>query len=401
MEAVSGLSRVDGAGAAAPGCRSDRRMKVLYFCEGYTDIRFVVGLSEICDLTMAIPATHLHESGLDVRLADSSASVHVDAIKGGRLAFQWRSIAYLFGALRSFDVVLSQEMGRGSLNATALGKVLRVPVVCYLGTSPVEYFHCRRVRGQVGPLRAWASETFLAGAMRVTGALSSAVVTTGPYLKQMAARLGARVFEGYYCGIDTRLFTPVSPEQRACLRERLQFPAGKFVILFPSRISHEKDPETVLRATAMARERGLDAVVMNLGGGFQDFLALRARPWIAGLRRVGHRQTGRASDEKPVRVHAGGRCRRAGVSRRRRGHVAARGARLRDSCRGDAGRWNGPDASGHRAADTSRGCDGHGRRIPVGEPEHQTPRGSRRCSAATTSMRHGRAGEHSRPLRPR
>jgi glycosyltransferase involved in cell wall biosynthesis len=248
-------------------------MKVLYFCEGYTDIRFVVGLSQICDLTMAIPATHLRESGLDVRLADSSASVHVDAIKGGRLAFQWRSIAYLFGALRSFDVVLSQEMGRGSLNATALGKVLRVPVVCYLGTSPVEYFHCRRVRGQVGPLRAWASETFLAGAMRVTGALSSAVVTTGPYLKQMAARLAPRVFEGYYCGIDTRLFTPVSPEQRDHLRERLRFPADKFVILFPSRISHEKDPETVLRATAMARERGLDAVVMNLGGGFQDFLA--------------------------------------------------------------------------------------------------------------------------------
>ena len=53
---------------------------------------------------------------------------------------------------------------------------------CYLGTSPVEYFHCRRVRGQVGPLRGWASETFLACAMRVTGALSSAVVTTGPYL---------------------------------------------------------------------------------------------------------------------------------------------------------------------------------------------------------------------------
>ena len=164
-------------------------------------------------------------------------------------------------------------MGRGSLNATALGKALRVPVVCYLGTSPVEYFHCRRVRGQVGMLRGWASEIFLASAMRVTGALSSAVVTTGPYLRDMAKRLAPRVFEGYYCGIDTSLFTPVTPDERASLRERLQFPPGKFVILFPSRISHEKDPETVLKATALARERGLDAVVMNLGGGFQDFLA--------------------------------------------------------------------------------------------------------------------------------
>lgn len=248
-------------------------MKVLYFCEGYTDIRFVVGLSEICDLTMAIPERHLQESGLASRLADSGARVHVDAIRGGRLAFQWRSVLYLLSTLRSFDVVLSQEMGRGSLNATAVGKALGVPVVLYLGTSPVEYFRCRRLRGQVGPLRAWASETFLAAAMNVTGALSSAVVTTGPYLKDLAARLASRVVEGYYCGIDTNLFTPVTAEKRAYLRERLQFPSGKFVILFPSRISHEKDPETVLRATALARDRGLDAVVMNLGGGFQDFLA--------------------------------------------------------------------------------------------------------------------------------
>ena len=165
----------------------------------------------------------------------------------GRLAFQWRSVLYLLRTLRSFDVVLSQEMGRGSLNATAVGKALRTPVVLYLGTSPVEYFRCRRIRGQVGRLRGWASETFLAAAMKVTGALSSGVVTTGPYLGAMAAPLAPRVFEGYYCGIDADLFKPVTREQRVRLRERLQFPAGKFVILFPSRISHEKDPETVLR----------------------------------------------------------------------------------------------------------------------------------------------------------
>jgi glycosyltransferase involved in cell wall biosynthesis len=94
--------------------------------------------------------------------------------------------------------------------------------------------------------------------------------------------MAPRVFEGYYCGIDTSLFKPVSDDQRARLRERLQFPAGKFVILFPSRISHEKDPETVLKATAVARDRGLDAVVMNLGGGFNDFLACAQRLGLHG-----------------------------------------------------------------------------------------------------------------------
>ena len=250
-------------------------MKVLYFCEGYTDIRFVVGLSEMCDLTMAIPERQLHESGLagPARRTCARACTSMRSKAAGLPSNGDRS-RISFAKLRSFDVVLSQEMGRGSLNATALGKALRVPVVCYLGTSPVEYFHCRRVRGQVGMLRGWASETFLASAMRVTGALSSAVVTTGPYLRDDGGASGAARVRGLLLRHrHESVHARVTDEQRARLRERLQFPPGKFVILFPSRISHEKDPETVLKATALARERGLDAVVMNLGGGFQDFLA--------------------------------------------------------------------------------------------------------------------------------
>src|SRR4029450_3384991 len=47
-----------------------------------------------------------------------------------------------------------------------------------------------------------------------------------------------------------------------------------FLIVLASRISHEKDPETVLRAVAAARARGLNAVLLNLSGGFEQFLAL-------------------------------------------------------------------------------------------------------------------------------
>ena len=70
-------------------------MKVLYFCEGFTDIRFVVGLSEICDLTLATPARQFRESGLADRIAESGARLNVDTIEGGRLAFQARSFIYL------------------------------------------------------------------------------------------------------------------------------------------------------------------------------------------------------------------------------------------------------------------------------------------------------------------
>ena len=249
-------------------------MKVLYFCEGYTDIRFVVGLSEICELTLAAPAQQCRESGLLERIADSGAHLKVDIIEGGRLAFQARSFKYLLEHIQNFDVVLSQEMGRGSLNATIIGKAKGVPVVTYLGTSPVEYFLCRQHRGEIGQVGALAGELFLRVAMNVSGRLGTAVVTTGPYLRELAASFPARVVEGYYCGIDTELFKPVSAEQRQALRVRHELPVDKFLVLFSSRISHEKDPETVLRAVALARLQGLDAVLINLGGGFKEFLAL-------------------------------------------------------------------------------------------------------------------------------
>ena len=72
-------------------------------------------------------------------------------------------------------------------------------------------------------------------------------------------------------------FRPADAEERARLRRRLQLPRDKFLVVLSSRISHEKDPETVVRAVALARRRGLDAALLNLGGGHREFLALPAR----------------------------------------------------------------------------------------------------------------------------
>ncbi len=74
--------------------------------------------------------------------------------------------------------------------------------------------------------------------------------------------------------MDTEFFRPAGPEERRALRARRDLPLDRFVIFLSSRISHEKDPETVLRATAIARSRGVDAVLLNLGGGYLDFLRL-------------------------------------------------------------------------------------------------------------------------------
>ncbi len=290
--AVSSSRRADAAertDCAGGGTPPNPRLRVLFFVEGHTDIRFVVGLSEVCDLTVAVPARAYAESGLRERVADSGAALRVDEIPGGRLAFQARSLRYLWKRARDFDVVLAQEVLRGALNANLAGALRGVPVVTSMAIAPVEYFRCRRERGQVGPFKAALGEAVIRSLMWLNGRLCSRCVALGPYLCDIAGRYCRRTEPGLYYGVDTDFFRPVSETEKAELRRKRDLPSDKFIVFLSSRVSHEKDPETVLRATLHARTKGLDAVVVNLGGGYKEFLKLAndlglpgAPDWVLG-----------------------------------------------------------------------------------------------------------------------
>lgn len=265
------------------------RLKVLFVVEGFTDIRFVVGLSEVFDLTMVVPARQYAESGLDGRVARSNARLTVDRIPGGRPAYQFRCLSYLWRKAREFDVILSQEALRGSLNSCVVGAIKGVPVATYTMIAPIEYFRWRRRRGTQGPLPALLGEALIRGLLTVNGRLATLSIALGPYLMEVVGRYSTRLATGYYYGVDTTLYRPASCEERSALRRRLDLPENRFVVFLPSRISHEKDPETVLRATSLARGRGLDAVVVNLGGGYREFIELGralnlpdAEEWVIG-----------------------------------------------------------------------------------------------------------------------
>src|SRR5207245_60174 len=81
------------------------RPRVLFFVEGFTDIRFVTGLSAICDLTMCVPERHYADSGLRDRVAASGSQIRVHEIPGSRPAFQLRSLSWLWHHARDFDVI--------------------------------------------------------------------------------------------------------------------------------------------------------------------------------------------------------------------------------------------------------------------------------------------------------
>jgi glycosyltransferase involved in cell wall biosynthesis len=246
----------------------------LFLVEGFTDIRFVCGLSEICDLTMTVPAREYDHSGLKRRVELAETRISVDEIPGGRVAFQCRSLWYLWRRAPDFNVVLSQEVLRGSINATLVGKLRGVSVVTYMGIDPIEYFRCRRARREIGPVTAFVGEALIKSMMAVNGRLADRCLAMGPYLRDVAARYSARAEIGLYYGVDTRYFRPVAAHEKYELRLRLGLPTNRFLVVLSSRISHEKDPETVLRALSLARKHGLDAVLLNLSGNYAEFLQI-------------------------------------------------------------------------------------------------------------------------------
>jgi glycosyltransferase involved in cell wall biosynthesis len=253
--------------------RADRPLRVLFFVEGFTDIRFVVGLAEVCELTLVVP----------------SAQLTVHEIPGGRLGFQVRSFAFLLRNITRFDIVLAQEVTRGAWNANVAGRLLGVPVVDTLALPPLEYYRCRWERRTISPWKYRLGEAVIRILMTANGRLATGWVALGPYLRTVAQRHTRRVGSWAYYGVDTAYFRPAQPEERQALRRARDLPSDAFVILLASRVSHEKDPETALTAVSIARGKGLNAVLLNLGGGYAEFLALaeamglpKADEWVIG-----------------------------------------------------------------------------------------------------------------------
>ncbi|MGH7842189.1 MAG: glycosyltransferase [Candidatus Binataceae bacterium] len=269
--------------AHLPEAAAGARRRVLFLVEGFTDIRFVAGLSQICDLTMVVPADAYRSSALDRRVAELGLKLDLVEIAGGRAAFQIRSLAWLIRHAARFELILAQEALRGALNANLAGRLRRVPVVTYMGIAPLEYFRCRRERRQIGRVKAVVGEASIRGLLAINGRLAARSLALGPYLRTVAERYSAHTGNGRYYGVDTSRFKPANAAERNALRDRLELPRDRFIALLASRISHEKDPETVIRAVALARARGLDAMLINLGGGWREFLALARSLGLSGV----------------------------------------------------------------------------------------------------------------------
>jgi glycosyltransferase involved in cell wall biosynthesis len=67
--------------------------------------------------------------------------------------------------------------------------------------------------------------------------------------------------------VDTQAFRPVTPAEKIEQRRNLKLPENALILGSMARLTFQKDPATLYRSFARARERGLDAYLLHVGKG--------------------------------------------------------------------------------------------------------------------------------------
>lgn len=252
---------------------SSLQPKVLFVLEGYVDIRLLTLLSKISELTLYTPANTYYTSGLDERIALAQINLDVQIIEGSRIQYQWNSLKCIWKNIKKFDLVIAQENLRGALNATFVGKLKQIPVITYTGIPPVEYFKCKRERKQVSSFHAWVGINVIKSLIYLNSKMADCCLAVGPYLQNKNSSQFKNVLQSKAYGVDTRFFSPVPSDQKLKLRLQNDLPLNSFIVFFASRVSHEKDAETMLKSVHLLRSKGVDAVALNYGGNYREFIA--------------------------------------------------------------------------------------------------------------------------------
>lgn len=253
-------------------------MRLCFVVESGTDVRLVEGLAERCDLTVVARRIRggveiSREPTRPVRLTVGSAS------RSRFAAGVFSTIC--FGRMR-FDQVLVQGYGPAALAANLAGRLTRTPVTM-LVCSPVEsYYRCRRAHAEPGkPFRAWELRT-LTGLARLNALVGGSYVVVSEYLAGVVRSHGGRrpVHVVPVYGVDMDVFRPASAPKEE-LRRRLGIGAGGSLIFFSSRVSPEKDSDTLLDALALLRREGREVRLLHRSGGHRALQALAAAHGLA------------------------------------------------------------------------------------------------------------------------
>ena len=246
------------------------KKRVAFVVESGTDVRLVRGLHEAFHLTVfarRIPG--------GVAISQPFSEIEVVKAGPGRLGFALAAFIWLVRRER-FDGILVQGYGLAAL-AINLFSIFTGAKVYQLVCSPTELYYLRRKDVEDANFPFHARFYFLIKLLaRLNALFRSHYVVLSQHLAELVESHGVgrhRISKIPLYGIDLDRFTP-SAEPKEKIRQRLGLPKEVCLVFFGSRIAPEKDVACLLSATKILLEESYPIVLLNLSGGYAEFLEL-------------------------------------------------------------------------------------------------------------------------------
>jgi D-inositol-3-phosphate glycosyltransferase len=244
-------------------------MRLALVLESNTDRRRVEGLAGLADLTVVARTARIAEFA-----AGEQAGFALVVGPASRLRF----LPWLIGHLgrARYDAVVVDNYFLAALGANLASRLFGTPTLMHVRNPMEQYYLCRR--GGDWPDRPYrpAELAALRAVARVNARVGRRYAAVSEYLAGTVRAHGTRrpveVIPSY--GVDLAVFRPASAPREE-LRRRLDLPPDAALAFSASRRAPEKDPEVVLRALALLRERGRDVRLVSTSRD-HEWLAARA-----------------------------------------------------------------------------------------------------------------------------
>ncbi len=248
------------------------RKDLSFIVESGADVRMIEGIRKHFELRVLARRI---VGGVEIsRPPNPPADIQVGP--PSRLGFARATRDYLKKSELPADFVLAQSYGMAAYAANQYGKRNGVPVFLLVCNSVEAYYRSRRKANYPEKPFRWREYLPILLMARVNARFPCRYIALSESLKSTIVSHGAnpdRVEVIPLYGVDTEIFQPATKD-KVELKKSLNLPTQGSVIFFSSRLSPEKDAETLLEAFRLMIQNSPENPpwLLTLSGGYRAVL---------------------------------------------------------------------------------------------------------------------------------
>lgn len=256
---------------------------VIYVAENPIDVRMVRGLTRYFYLEI-LGRRNVRDNYINWPFTDND-NYSISFLAHNRLLFALDVFIYLIKHRKSYHAVLVVDNLLGALAANIAKIVTKKPVLIQVGRTPEEYYRCKYLRKEINLVMYFLGFVFLKFMVMMNSLLSDCNLVVTKYNYNRIERYSKYSEIVPWYGVDLSIYKCCSSKEKKRLRKALNLPMESFIVFYPSRISAEKDPETLIRAVRKIQEGNVDIILLNLSGQYKKFEFLARENGVKAIAR--------------------------------------------------------------------------------------------------------------------